>query len=99
MDLPEVKAIITQFTLTKYRCKSCGKNSSAELPEGVPNSAFGPKLMGLIAMLTGGLHLAIGINHYITLCVWRGSGHPSIFIPSFSNSSSISGAATEPSGN
>lgn len=57
-ELPEVKAIITQYELLKYRCFSCGKNSIASLPPGVPDSAFGPKLMGLLVTLTGVFHLA-----------------------------------------
>ena len=57
-ELPEVKAIITEYELLKYSCTSCGKNSTASLPAGIPNSAFGPKLMGLMATLTGVFHLA-----------------------------------------
>lgn len=57
-ELPEVKAIVTEYELLKYSCTSCGKNSTASLPPGVPDSAFGPKLMGLMATLTGVFHLA-----------------------------------------
>lgn len=57
-ELPEIKAIITEYQLQKYRCEGCGKNSTASLPLGVPDSAFGPKLMGLLATLTGVLHVA-----------------------------------------
>lgn len=57
-ELPEIKAIITEYQLQKYRCKGCGKNSTASLPLGVPDSAFGPRLMGLLATLTGVLHVA-----------------------------------------
>ncbi len=57
-ELPVVKAIITQFNCFKYLCKSCGERSVAELPQGVPLSAFGPKLMAFVACLTGRFHLA-----------------------------------------
>ena len=57
-ELPEVKAIITQFNCTKYACVACGEKFFANLPSGVPNSAFGPRLMGLVATLTGVFHLA-----------------------------------------
>lgn len=57
-ELPEVKAIITEYELLKYSCLSCRKNSVATLPLGVPDSAFGPKLMGLMVTLTGVFHLA-----------------------------------------
>jgi transposase len=57
-ELPNVRAIITQYLLYKYRCHGCGKRSIANLPSGVPDSSFGPHLMGLFATLTGVLHLA-----------------------------------------
>jgi transposase len=57
-ELPEIRAIITEYQLQKYHCERCGKNSTASLPPGVPDSAFGPKLMGLLATLTGVLHVA-----------------------------------------
>ncbi len=57
-ELPEVKATVTEYQLFKYRCEECGKKSTANLPKGIPDSAFGPKLMGLIATLTGVFHLA-----------------------------------------
>jgi len=58
IELPEAKAIITEYILKKYRCSNCKTKSFASLPKGVPNSAFGPKLIGLIATLTGVFHLA-----------------------------------------
>ena len=57
-ELPEIKATITEYFLQKYVCNGCGKNSTAPLPLGIPDSAFGPKLMGLLATLTGALHVA-----------------------------------------
>lgn len=58
VELPEVKATVTQFNCPKYTCKGCNEESFAELPKGVPNSTFGPRLMSLIATLTGVFHLA-----------------------------------------
>ena len=54
------KSRLLQLNLTaqKYTCASCGENSFADLPKGIPNSAFGPRLMALIATLTGVFHLA-----------------------------------------
>lgn len=57
-ELPEIKATVTEYQLLKYGCTDCGKNSVAPLPAGVPDSAFGPKLMGLMVTLTGVFHLA-----------------------------------------
>lgn len=58
VDLPCIQAIVTQFNCSKYRCNECGEHSVGNLPEGVPFSAFGPKVMALIATLTGRFHLA-----------------------------------------
>jgi transposase len=58
VELPNVRAIVTEYLLLKYHCKSCGENSKAELPEGIPHSSFGPKLMALMSTLTGVFHLA-----------------------------------------
>ncbi|MFQ5730169.1 MAG: transposase, partial [Waddliaceae bacterium] len=57
-ELPDVRAIVTEYLLHKYLCNSYGKQSTADLPIGVPDSPFGPRLMGLFATLTGVLHVA-----------------------------------------
>lgn len=58
VELPEVKGIVTQFDLHNYHCRTCKSSVVAPLPEGVPNSAFGPRLMALVANLTGVFHLS-----------------------------------------
>ena len=58
VELPEIKAIITEYILKKYQCCSCRNNFKADLPKGIPNSVFGAKLMGLVSILTGTYHLA-----------------------------------------
>ena len=58
IELPEVKAIITEYIQKKYYCSSCKNLAYANLPEGIPNSSFGPRLMGLLSTLTGVFHLA-----------------------------------------
>ncbi|MBS0627635.1 MAG: IS66 family transposase zinc-finger binding domain-containing protein [Verrucomicrobia bacterium] len=58
VELPEVKATVTQFNRIKYGCSSCGETSFGSLPNGIPHSAFGPRLMSLTATLTGVFHLA-----------------------------------------
>jgi len=55
-ELPQVKAMVIEYELLKYSCLSCKKNSIATLPLGVPDSAFGPKLMRLMVTLTGVFH-------------------------------------------
>lgn len=58
VELPKVRAIVTEYLLQKYSCTACGKRSTADLPEGVPDSVFGPRVMALFANLTGVFHLA-----------------------------------------
>lgn len=58
VELPEIKAIITEYILKKYQCQNCKNNFKADLPKGIPCSVFGAKLMGLVSILTGTYHLA-----------------------------------------
>lgn len=58
VELPETRGVVTQFDCQKYHCKQCNLNVTAPLPEGIPNSAFGPRLMAFIANLTGVFHLS-----------------------------------------
>jgi transposase len=58
VELPVIRAIVTEYILHKYRCSSCGKQSTADLPDGVPNTVFGPSVMALFSTLTGLFHLA-----------------------------------------
>ena len=57
-ELPEMRAIITQFNCLKYQCTQCGNRCTGRLPEGIPFSAFGPKLMAYISYLTGRFHVS-----------------------------------------
>lgn len=54
VDLPEVRATVTEYILQKFHCADCRKNSKADLPCGIPFSAFGPRVMALLTTLTGG---------------------------------------------
>jgi len=58
VELPEIQAIVTQFDCLKYKCKECNRRSMGSLPENIPFSAFGPKLMAFVACLTGRFHLS-----------------------------------------
>ena len=58
VDLPSVQAIVTQFNCRRYLCKRCGHGSTGSLPPGTLHSSFGPKLMALLATLTGRFHMA-----------------------------------------
>lgn len=58
VELPQVKGIVTQYERQLHRCTCCHEKTVAPLPNGIPNSAFGPRLMALLANLTGVLHLS-----------------------------------------
>ena len=58
VELPDVKSIVIEYILKKYHCDSCGFTFYADPPKGVAPSSFGPKLMGLLATLTGVFHLS-----------------------------------------
>ncbi len=52
IDLPEVRPHVTDYEQHELGC-SCGARTRAELPVGVPRSAFGPRLTASVALLTG----------------------------------------------
>ena len=58
VELPKVQAVVTEYILRKSSCKACGQIVYGELPKGIPHSAFGPNLMGLLGSLTGAFHLS-----------------------------------------
>ena len=58
VELPVVRAIVTEYILHKYECRCCGKQSRAALPNGVSKTVFGPSVMALFSTLTGLFHLA-----------------------------------------
>jgi transposase len=58
VDLPPAQAIVTQFDCRKYFCRHCGQHSVGDLPAGTLHSSFGPRLMALLATLTGRFHIS-----------------------------------------
>lgn len=52
-DIPVVEPFTDEWRLNFGLCADCGQTTVAELPEGVPQSNFGPALMALVALLTG----------------------------------------------
>jgi transposase len=51
-ELPPTQAETDEWRLHALRC-TCGHVTRAELPEGVPSGAFGPRLQAALAYLTG----------------------------------------------
>lgn len=52
-DLPPVVPETVEYRLHAMRCPVCGKLTAAQLPDGVPRGAFGPRVTALVAILTG----------------------------------------------
>lgn len=57
-DIPPVVAEVTEYRLHRLVCEGCGVETTAELPTGVPLSAFGPRLQAMISLLSGRYHLS-----------------------------------------
>ena len=52
-EVPEVRALVTEFRLWRKRCPDCGEFALGEMPPGSPTGAFGPRLQAVVALLTG----------------------------------------------
>lgn len=50
-ELPEIAVCVTEHRLHRRRCPDCGKTTRAELPAGISDGAFGPRLEAAIATL------------------------------------------------
>mgnify|MGYP002527631082 CR=1 FL=1 len=48
----------TLFRPPGLSCSDCGVETRGELPAGVPQGAFGPRLQALVALLSGRYHLS-----------------------------------------
>lgn len=51
-ELPEAPAVVTEHRLHTQQC-ACGWATEAQLPDGVPRGAFGPRLASVVALFTG----------------------------------------------
>ena len=52
-ELPPVQVTVTEYQLQRLRCPCCGEETRAGLPDGVPTGAFGPRLQGAVALVSG----------------------------------------------
>ncbi len=57
VEVPKAPARVTEDQLHALQCP-CGCVTRADLPEGVPSGAFGPRLGGIVAVLSGGYRLS-----------------------------------------
>lgn len=57
-EVPPVVAEVTEYRLHSLVCLECGSETRAELPAGVPQSAFGPRLQAMVSLASGHYHLS-----------------------------------------
>jgi transposase len=57
-EIPPAKVEVTEYRLHTLNCPICGAKTRAELPEGVPQGGFGPRLQAMVSILSGGYHLS-----------------------------------------
>lgn len=57
-EIPPVVAAVVEYRLHTLACPACGCETCAELPPGVPQGAFGPRLQAMAALLTGRYRLS-----------------------------------------
>jgi transposase len=50
-ELPEIKALVTEYQRHRLECSRCGETTCAVLPPGVPEGQSGPRLMSFTALL------------------------------------------------
>jgi len=58
IDIPPLEPTATEFRLHASECEECGHLNRAQLPDGVPRSMFGPRLLALVGLLTGTFRLS-----------------------------------------
>ena len=56
-DLPIVDPLVHEYRLYAGVCAGCGKRHVPALPQSVPNGQMGPRLLAMIATLSGEFHM------------------------------------------
>src|SRR4051794_22969453 len=57
-EVPPIRPDVDEYRLHRLTCSCCGATTRAELPAGVPNGPFGPRLRAILAMFAGSYRLA-----------------------------------------
>lgn len=57
-ELPPIVPEIREYARHVLTCPHCGETTRGQLPEGVPDGAFGPRLQAFIGLCTGCYHLS-----------------------------------------
>jgi transposase len=58
VELLPLAVQVTEYQMVARRCTNCGKRTRADLPAGVPQRPFGPRLTAVIALLSGRYRLS-----------------------------------------
>ncbi len=70
-EIPPVQAHVTEYQLHTLCCAQCHTVTEAELPEGAPRGAFGPRVQALTGLLSGGYRLS---KRKVQSLLWDGFG-------------------------
>ena len=57
LDVPPITPVVTEYRLFAGICEACGRRHRGALREGVPCGMLGPRLMAMVAVLSGHYHL------------------------------------------
>jgi transposase len=57
-EIPPVVAEVVEYRLHTLSCPGCGSETRGELPPGVPQGAFGPRLQAMVSALSGRYRLS-----------------------------------------
>jgi transposase len=58
VDIPPIRAEVTEYRLHGLKCDGCGEVTRGRLPEGVPVGCFMPRMLAVIALLSGAYRLS-----------------------------------------
>jgi transposase len=58
IELPPLRAVVTEHRLHRVACPACGGTTRATLPAEVPTGAFGPRMQATVATLKGRFRLS-----------------------------------------
>ena len=53
-----MRPYVEEYQLHTLRCEDCGFSTSAQLPQGVPTGAFGPRTLAMVALFSGAYRLS-----------------------------------------
>lgn len=57
-EIPPVVAQVNEYRLHTLTCQQCGVETRAELPAGVPQGGFGPRMQAMVSLSSGHYHLS-----------------------------------------